>query len=212
MKSATRLTGTEISCLIEPPSNFCDWTIASRMNQKALRWVSLAASVASLIGPGLFTLIYARSINRHGARSLPGAAWLLSTLMLLGAAVLMLRVTGTAPPSQKSFCTSTTINARMTPTVSPGARILCGVAAAATRCRGVQRPQVRTGRALQVQHRSAVAEQVLPMGVAVAAAAAVVTPGAVITTRAGQPGATTLVGVRVNRQHGPPPGPAARRR
>jgi DHA1 family tetracycline resistance protein-like MFS transporter len=55
------------------------------------------ASVASLVGPGLFTLIYARSIDGHGARNLPGAAWLLSTLMLLGAAILMLRVTGSAP-------------------------------------------------------------------------------------------------------------------
>jgi hypothetical protein len=44
------------------------------------------------------SLIYARSIDRHGARNLPGAAWLLSTLMLLGAAVLMLRVTGAASP------------------------------------------------------------------------------------------------------------------
>jgi DHA1 family tetracycline resistance protein-like MFS transporter len=52
------------------------------------------ASVASLLGPGLFTLIYARSIDSHGVRNLPGAAWLLSTLMLLSAAVLMLRVTG----------------------------------------------------------------------------------------------------------------------
>lgn len=52
------------------------------------------ASVASLLGPGLFTLIYARSIDSHGARNMPGAAWFLSTLMLLCAAVLMLRVTG----------------------------------------------------------------------------------------------------------------------
>jgi MFS transporter, DHA1 family, tetracycline resistance protein len=55
------------------------------------------ASVASLLGPGLFTLTYARSIDGHGA-NLPGAAWLLSTLMLLGAAVVMLRVTAAAPP------------------------------------------------------------------------------------------------------------------
>jgi DHA1 family tetracycline resistance protein-like MFS transporter len=53
------------------------------------------ASVAALVGPGLFTLIYARSISGHGANNMPGAAWLLSTIMLLGAAVLMLRVTGT---------------------------------------------------------------------------------------------------------------------
>jgi hypothetical protein len=37
--------------------------------------------------------------NGHGAGNLPGAAWLLSTLMLLGAAVVTLRVTADAPPS-----------------------------------------------------------------------------------------------------------------
>jgi DHA1 family tetracycline resistance protein-like MFS transporter len=58
------------------------------------------AGVASLLGPGLFTLTYARSINRHGAGNLPGAAWLLSTLMLLGAAVVTLRVTAAAPSSE----------------------------------------------------------------------------------------------------------------
>jgi DHA1 family tetracycline resistance protein-like MFS transporter len=62
------------------------------------------ASVASLVGPGLFTLTYARSIDGHGARNLPGAAWLLSTLMLLGAAVVMLRVTATAPPEAHGEC------------------------------------------------------------------------------------------------------------
>jgi DHA1 family tetracycline resistance protein-like MFS transporter len=56
------------------------------------------AGVASLVGPGLFTLVYARSIDGHGARNLPGAAWLLSTLMLLGAALVMLRLTAAAPP------------------------------------------------------------------------------------------------------------------
>jgi MFS transporter, DHA1 family, tetracycline resistance protein len=60
--------------------------------------LSSLASVAALLGPGLFTLIYARSIARHGASNIPGAAWLLSTIMLLGAAVLMLRVTDTVRP------------------------------------------------------------------------------------------------------------------
>jgi DHA1 family tetracycline resistance protein-like MFS transporter len=54
------------------------------------------AGVASLLGPELFTLTYARSIDGHSARSMPGAAWLLSTVILLAAAVLMLRVTGSA--------------------------------------------------------------------------------------------------------------------
>lgn len=54
------------------------------------------ASVAALLGPGLFTLIYARSIEGHDGRNMPGAAWLLSSTMLLGAAVLMVRVTSRA--------------------------------------------------------------------------------------------------------------------
>lgn len=52
------------------------------------------ASVASLLGPELFTLIYAQSFRKESAWSLPGAAWMLSVFMLLGAAILMLRVTG----------------------------------------------------------------------------------------------------------------------
>jgi len=60
------------------------------------------ASIAALLGPELFTLIYARSIAGHGARNMPGAAWLLSTIMLLGAAVLMLRVTGAASPERSA--------------------------------------------------------------------------------------------------------------
>jgi DHA1 family tetracycline resistance protein-like MFS transporter len=56
------------------------------------------ASVAALVGPGLFTLIYARSIAGHDRSNMPGAAWFFSTIMLLGAIVLMLRVTSNAPP------------------------------------------------------------------------------------------------------------------
>lgn len=52
------------------------------------------ASVASLLGPEFFTLIYAQSFRKESAWSLPGAAWMLSVFMLLGAAILMLRVTG----------------------------------------------------------------------------------------------------------------------
>ena len=62
------------------------------------------AGVASLLGPGLFTLAYARSIDGHGVWELPGAAWLLSMLMLLGAAVLTLWVTADAP---EPACTTT---------------------------------------------------------------------------------------------------------
>jgi DHA1 family tetracycline resistance protein-like MFS transporter len=50
------------------------------------------ASLASLGGPVLFTLTYARSIG-PGPWALPGAAWLLSMLVLLAAAVVGVWVT-----------------------------------------------------------------------------------------------------------------------
>jgi DHA1 family tetracycline resistance protein-like MFS transporter len=50
------------------------------------------AALASLGGPVLFTLTYARSIA-PGGWNVPGGAWLLSMFMLLAAAVLALRVT-----------------------------------------------------------------------------------------------------------------------
>jgi MFS transporter, DHA1 family, tetracycline resistance protein len=50
------------------------------------------AALASLGGPVLFALTYARSIG-PGTWNIPGAAWLLSMLMLLAAAILALRVT-----------------------------------------------------------------------------------------------------------------------
>lgn len=57
------------------------------------------ASVASLLGPTIFTVIYAQTINRPNAWNLKGAVWLLSTFMLLGAAVMTLRVSQTVLPS-----------------------------------------------------------------------------------------------------------------
>jgi MFS transporter, DHA1 family, tetracycline resistance protein len=50
------------------------------------------ASLASLGGPALFTLTYARTIG-PGGWNIPGAAWLLAMLVLLAAAVLALCVT-----------------------------------------------------------------------------------------------------------------------
>lgn len=44
-----------------------------------------------------YHLTYARSIDGHGAGNLPDAAWLLSTLMLISAAIMMLRVTAGPP-------------------------------------------------------------------------------------------------------------------
>jgi DHA1 family tetracycline resistance protein-like MFS transporter len=51
------------------------------------------ASIASLLGPELFTLIYAQSFHEGSAWSLPCTAWLFAMLLLLAAAGLMLRVT-----------------------------------------------------------------------------------------------------------------------
>ena len=50
------------------------------------------AGLASLGGPVLFTLTYAGSLG-PSAWNVPGTSWLLSMLMLIGAAVLALRVT-----------------------------------------------------------------------------------------------------------------------
>lgn len=63
----------------------------------------------------------------------------------------------------------------------------------------VGRPEMTAIRALQVHQRAAVAQQVLPVRVAVSGAAAIPTLGAVITLRAGQPGAAATVGGRINR-------------
>ncbi len=49
MKAGTAATGTETSCLIEPPSGFCDGEISSRSFQNAARWLRLSAITASSI-------------------------------------------------------------------------------------------------------------------------------------------------------------------
>ena len=41
MKSGTAATGTEMSCLIEPPSGFCAADISSRSFQNAWRWLEV---------------------------------------------------------------------------------------------------------------------------------------------------------------------------
>ena len=65
---------------------------------------------------------------------------------------------------------------------------------------GIDVPQVGTCGALQEDHCGVVAEQVLPVAGAIAVALALRTVGAVVAVRAGQPGASAAVGVRVNRQ------------
>ena len=51
------------------------------------------ASIASLLGPELFTLIYAQSFHKGSVLNLPCTAWLFAMFLLLAAAGLMLRVT-----------------------------------------------------------------------------------------------------------------------
>lgn len=63
----------------------------------------------------------------------------------------------------------------------------------------VGRPEMAAIRALQVHQRPPVAQQVLPVRVAVSGAAAITTLGAVIALWAGQPGAAASVGGRINR-------------
>jgi hypothetical protein len=51
MKSGTAATGTEMSCLIEPPSGFCAADISSRSFQNAWHWLKFAAITASSTTP-----------------------------------------------------------------------------------------------------------------------------------------------------------------
>ena len=63
----------------------------------------------------------------------------------------------------------------------------------------VGRPEITAIRALQVHQRPLVAQQVLPVRIAVSAVPAITTFGAVIAARAGQPCAAAAVGGRINR-------------
>jgi hypothetical protein len=63
----------------------------------------------------------------------------------------------------------------------------------------VGRPEITAIRALQVHQRPLIAQQVLPVRVAVSAVPAITTFGAVIAARAGQPSAAAAVGGRINR-------------
>jgi DHA1 family tetracycline resistance protein-like MFS transporter len=49
--------------------------------------------IASLIGPGLFTGTFALFIGALRPLNVPGAPWLLGSLLLVGAIVLTVRVT-----------------------------------------------------------------------------------------------------------------------
>lgn len=63
----------------------------------------------------------------------------------------------------------------------------------------VSRPEMTAIRALQVHQRPLVAQQILPVRIAVLATAAITTFGAVLAVRAGQPCAAAAVGGRINR-------------
>lgn len=64
---------------------------------------------------------------------------------------------------------------------------------------GICRPEMAAIGALQVHQRPLVAEQVLPVRVAVSRASAIATFRAVVAARAGQPCAAATVGGRINR-------------
>ena len=57
--------------------------------------IGMLRSVAMLIGPGLFTGVFAYSISAHHTWKSPGAAWIMGALMLFGAMVLAWAVTST---------------------------------------------------------------------------------------------------------------------
>jgi hypothetical protein len=63
----------------------------------------------------------------------------------------------------------------------------------------VGRPEITAIRALQVHQRPFVAQQVLPVRIAVLPVPAMTAFGAVIAARAGQPCAAAAVGGRINR-------------
>src|ERR1700754_1243253 len=66
---------------------------------------------------------------------------------------------------------------------------------------GVDRPQRRTARALEVDPRRVIAQQVLPMRTAIAATAALpALVSAPVAGRARQPSTPRSIGMRVNRQ------------
>jgi len=53
--------------------------------------------IATLIGPGIFSLTFAASIGAFRNWNLPGAAWLLSCALLIAAMALANAVTRSAP-------------------------------------------------------------------------------------------------------------------
>src|SRR5205085_5437287 len=54
--------------------------------------ISSLCSLAWILGPGLFTFIFAYFINEKNGWNLPGAAWHLGALLLSGAMILATRI------------------------------------------------------------------------------------------------------------------------
>ncbi len=65
---------------------------------------------------------------------------------------------------------------------------------------------------LQVQEPRPTVQQILPVRIAIATALASVTADAVVALWAAEPGAATSISSGINRKHGQPPDPEARRR
>jgi len=53
--------------------------------------------LAGLLGPGLFTFVFARAIKASGTLHLPGAPYLLAAMLLVGALGLVLCITRPHP-------------------------------------------------------------------------------------------------------------------
>src|SRR6185312_4749380 len=84
-----------------------------------------------------------------------------------------------------------------------------GLAAPPSRVGG---PHIPAAGALKMHQPALAAQQILPVGVAIAAALAFRAERTVVATRARQPCAPARICVRINRQHGSPPDQGAHRR
>ena len=104
---------------------------------------------------------------------------------------------GHDPPRASDECEAIAASGRVGPPLLPLA--------------GLGRPEVAAGRALQVYYGATVAQQVLPVRVAIACARTVPAVPALITAGARHPGPAGTICRRVNRQHAGPSDQATRR-
>ena len=98
-------SGSQVLFWIGVPINML-WMLASASSQSLMTRrvekneqgelqgaIAMLRSVAMLIGPGLFTGVFAYSISTHHAWKAPGAAWIMGAVMLFGAMILAWAVT-----------------------------------------------------------------------------------------------------------------------